>query len=147
MAFKPFAEWSQSTLQPQALVPLGGPVIQPDFPSFIHTLTPAWFWVWLMLLLLPGRQPLSPASHLPGPVLTLWFIFIMALTPSLTAQFWGFQGLVLFLGYELLEEDQPTTVNIYWVFTTCQIIQAFTIYILYASGCCCYLMRETRCKR
>lgn len=30
----------------------------------------------------------------------------MALTPSLTAQFWGFQGLVLFLAYELLEEDR-----------------------------------------
>ena len=37
----------------------------------------------------------------------------MALTPSLIAQFWGLQGLTPFLGYELLKEDQPTTVNMY----------------------------------
>ena len=37
----------------------------------------------------------------------------MALTPFLIAQFWGLQGLAPFLGYKLLEEKQPTTVNVY----------------------------------
>ena len=46
---------------------------------------------------------------------------IMALTPSLIAQFWGLQGLIPFLGYELLKEDQPTTINMYWAFTMCQL--------------------------
>lgn len=70
----------------------------------------------------PGPQPLPWAS------LTLWLLLITALTLYLReAQFWVFQGLALFLGYQLPEEDKAI-VNIYWVFTTC------TTHIPYAVG-------------
>lgn len=108
---------------------LGGPVPQPQPPSFIHAPAPAGLWALWRLLPLPGRQRPRPASPPCLARLTLRFSLIMALTPPLRAVC-VFHGLVLSVGYELPEEDKPTTVNTYSVFPMCQIIEALTLFYM-----------------
>ena len=48
-------------VQPQALAPLGSPVLQPDLPSCIHTLPPAQFWAWLMLFFSAWQTASQPS--------------------------------------------------------------------------------------
>ena len=110
------------------------PAPHPDLPpwtkyldqtwfSFIGTLTPSWFWARADAAPLPWRKPTSPGLPSGRTGSRLGFICVMAaLRLPLQSQFWVFGGLVLFLGYELLEEGKLTTVNTYWVCTPCQII-------------------------
>ena len=83
-----------------------------------HSSIPAWKIPWMEE---PGRLQSMGSQRVRQDWVTSLSFPIMALTPSLIAQFWGLQGLTPFLGYELLKEDQPTTINMYWAFTMCQL--------------------------
>ena len=48
-------------VQSQALAPLARPVLQPDFPSCIRTLTPAQFWARLMLFFSAWQTASQPS--------------------------------------------------------------------------------------
>ena len=69
----------------------------------------------------PGRLQSMGSQRVRYDWVTSLSFPIMALTPFLIAQFWGLQGLAPFLGYEVPEEKQPTTVNVCWAFPMCQI--------------------------
>lgn len=93
--------------EPHTPTPLWGPALQPDraLPHWHTRLSRFW----------PGAEAAAPpgATSLPAPDPTPGFILIRAFARPFTAQSCVSQGLVLLLGYELLEEDKRTIVNIY----------------------------------
>lgn len=110
MAFEPFPEWPPSTFPAPRLDHPPWTRVSGRPGSPLLACSPfLGSGPGPMLLLSPGRQPLAPAS--PLCLCRAPRFDSSSLRPLLCpfgAQFWVFQGLVLFLGYELLEGDKPT---------------------------------------
>lgn len=134
MAFKPFT-WPHRHVQPHAQSPhaqthiSARPASAPSARS-----PPSQLGAWVNAVPSAWKAASGPSLS-SGPVWSLDSFSLRPLPYSFTERFWVFQGLALFLGHALPEEEK-TIVNIYWAFTTCQVIEVYTTRTPHASGHC-----------